>query len=79
MVDRRGHRLVVDRVRDLRAAPLLAGARGRPGIDLAALARLGTDVAALALAHNLALVELNPVIARPDGLSVVDALVQRAG
>jgi acetyl-CoA synthetase len=69
---------IVERLRALRAAPLLAGARGRPAVDLTAVGRLAADVAALAIAERLALVELNPVIARPDGVSIVDALIQCA-
>jgi succinyl-CoA synthetase beta subunit len=57
---------------------LLTGARGQPGVDLAALGQLAADVARLAVAEDLALVELNPVVARPDGVTVVDALIQRA-
>jgi len=34
-------------------------------------------VAELSLAEDLELVELNPVFARPDGVSVVDAVIRR--
>jgi acetyl-CoA synthetase len=71
-------RMIRERIAALRAAPLLTGARGQPGVDLEALGRLAADVAHLAMAEGLALVELNPVIARPDGLTVADALIQLA-
>jgi acetyl-CoA synthetase len=69
--------MIAERIDGLRAAPLLTGGRGRPGVDLAGLGRLAADVADLAAAEDLALIELNPVIAWPDGVTVVDALVQR--
>jgi hypothetical protein len=61
----------------LRGAALLRGARGRPGVDLRALERLIVQVGKLALALGDRLVELdlNPVIARPDGAVIVDQLV----
>jgi len=65
------------RLARLRGAPLLAGGRGRPGVDLDALAGLAVAVADLAAAADLALVELNPVFARPDGVTVVDAVIRR--
>jgi acetyl-CoA synthetase len=69
---------VRERIARLRAAPLLTGARGRAGVDLDAVGRLAAAVARAALDHDLALVELNPVIARPDGAVAVDAIVRRA-
>ncbi|GIJ73749.1 acetate--CoA ligase family protein [Virgisporangium ochraceum] len=62
---------VRDALRRLRAAPLLAG------VDLDALADLATRLAALARDADLDLVELNPVIARPDGATAVDAVIRR--
>jgi acyl-CoA synthetase (NDP forming) len=61
----------------LRGAALLRGARGRPGVDLRALERLIVQLGKLAAALGDRLVELdlNPVIARPDGLVIVDQLV----
>jgi acetyl-CoA synthetase len=70
--------MVASRIGELRAGALLTGFRGRPAVDLAALGRLCADVAILAVEQELALIELNPVIARPDGVIVVDALIQRA-
>jgi acetyl-CoA synthetase len=65
------------RLERLRGAPLLAGGRGRPGVDLDALAGLAVAVADLAACADLSLVELNPVFARPDGVTVVDAVIRR--
>lgn len=59
---------------ELRMAPLLGGVRGQAGVDLAALAgavsafsRLVADVGALRE------IELNPLMAGPDGTIAVDA------
>ena len=69
---------MVERALDrLAGAPLLRGGRGRPTIDRSAVARLAAAVGELLLAENLDLVELNPVIAGPDGAIAVDALIRR--
>jgi hypothetical protein len=64
-------------LRSLRGAPLLEGVRGRPAIDLDAVVR-----AALALADFardagdlVAEVDVNPLIAYPNGAVAVDALI----
>lgn len=63
-------------VRSVRAAPLLLGHRGQPPADLAALEDLLMRVATLAdTVPELSELDLNPVIVRSDGLSVVDAKV----
>ncbi|GAA1012745.1 acyl-CoA synthetase [Acrocarpospora pleiomorpha] len=64
-------------VRRLRAAPLLVGGRGRPPGDIRALAETAATVGAMALDEGLDLVELNPVFVRPDGVTVVDAVIRR--
>jgi acetate---CoA ligase (ADP-forming) len=64
-------------LRSLRGFPLLAGTRGRPAADLAALGRLASRAGELALAEGLELLELNPVFARPDGAEAIDALAVR--
>jgi acyl-CoA synthetase (NDP forming)/GNAT superfamily N-acetyltransferase len=63
-------------IRSIRAAPLLLGHRGAPAADLAALqdtllrvSRLADDL------PQVAELDLNPVIARPDGAHVVDARI----
>ncbi|MER7370042.1 acetate--CoA ligase family protein [Nonomuraea wenchangensis] len=60
----------------LRAAPLLAGSRGLPPVDLAALVKLLLAVGGpggLWERLELGEFELNPVIATPDGVTAVDA------
>jgi acetate---CoA ligase (ADP-forming) len=61
----------------LRAAPLLSGARGRPPVDLPALAQVIAAFSrmAAALGDDLAEVDVNPLLAGPDGVVAVDALV----
>jgi acetyltransferase len=62
---------------DLRLAPLLHGHRGRPGVDLGAVARAIEAIAALAatLGPDLDALEVNPLVAHPDGVTAVDALL----
>ena len=62
---------------ELRLAPVLHGHRGAPGADLDAVARAveGVAAAAAALGPDLEALEVNPLIARPDGVVAVDALL----
>ncbi|MFE5402987.1 acetate--CoA ligase family protein [Streptomyces sp. NPDC056580] len=62
----------------LRGAPLLLGYRGRPGADVDAVA---TAVAALSrfaagLGDRLAELEINPLIAHPNGVSAADLVLR---
>ena len=67
---------VRERLGSLRAAPLLRGVRGRPGVDLDALARIVTAIGDLLVADpSIAEIDCNPVIAGPGGAFAVDALV----
>ena len=63
----------------LKAAPLLQGFRGAPKADVAALARLISDISVLASRHatEIAEIEVNPVLvhAEGQGVTIVDALV----
>jgi acyl-CoA synthetase (NDP forming) len=60
----------------LRGAPLLAGARGGRAVDRDALADLIVAVGQLAWRRpEIAAIDLNPVIATPDGALAVDGLV----
>jgi acetate---CoA ligase (ADP-forming) len=63
----------------LRGFPLLTGARGRPPVDLDALcalvARFGTLVAGAS--DRLAEIEINPVMAGPDGALAVDCIARQ--
>ncbi len=61
----------------IRAAPLLFGHRGSPAADLGALRDLLLRVSRLADDYpEITELDLNPVIARPDGVFVVDARVK---
>ena len=64
-------------IRSIRSAPLLLGYRGAQPADVAALqqtllrvSRLADDI------PEIAELDLNPVIARPDGVSAVDARIR---
>ena len=60
----------------LRGAPVLLGTRGRRPVDLDALARVVARVSGVAAAHpELVELELNPVLAGPDGVVALDARV----
>jgi acyl-CoA synthetase (NDP forming) len=61
-------------LRSLRGAPLLTGARGRPPLDLPAVARLASGVGAVLIEQRLSLIELNPVVAYERGAVAVDAV-----
>lgn len=57
----------------LRARAVLAGARGRPAVDMAALARLTRRVGVLLAGEDrLSEIDLNPVVATPDRAVTVD-------
>ena len=63
----------------LRGAALLHGVRGRPPVDLDALAALVSRVSHVASAHpELAELEVNPVLASPSGALALDARAVRA-
>jgi acyl-CoA synthetase (NDP forming)/GNAT superfamily N-acetyltransferase len=66
-------------IRSIKAAPLLLGYRGNPPADLEALRDLLLRVSRLADdLPEITDLDLNPVIARPDGIFVVDARVKVA-
>ncbi len=69
----------LDMVREIRALPLLTGARGKPPVDLERLAEAISAVSVFAAAHReeVASVEVNPFIALPKGGCAVDALILR--
>jgi len=67
-------------IREIRAAPMLFGYRGAAEVDTAALAGLLHRVSALAEALPVVTeLELNPVLAGPDGFSVVRVSATVAG
>jgi acyl-CoA synthetase (NDP forming) len=66
-------------LRGVRAAPLLFGHRGSRAVDTAALADLLLRVSRLADdLPEVAELDLNPVIARPDGAHAVDTRIRIA-
>jgi acyl-CoA synthetase (NDP forming) len=62
---------------DLRGAVLLQGARGRPPVDIEKVVEAAMRLAALAmdLGDLIGAIDLNPVVALPDGVVIVDALI----
>jgi acyl-CoA synthetase (NDP forming) len=61
-------------LRSLRAASLLGGARGRPGVDTRAAARALSALSRLAAAHpEIAEIEANPLLVTRTGALVLDA------
>ncbi|HEX2824456.1 MAG TPA: GNAT family N-acetyltransferase [Streptosporangiaceae bacterium] len=64
-------------IHSIRAAPLLLGHPGAPGVDLTALRDLLLRVSQLADdLPQIAELELSPVFARPDGVQAVDARIR---
>ncbi|MFI5669867.1 acetate--CoA ligase family protein [Streptomyces sp. NPDC051704] len=58
----------------LRTAALLKGVRGRPPVDVAAAAAVIERVTTVAAAHpEIAELEVNPLLVRPDGALALDA------
>ncbi len=69
LTDRDAH----DVVRELRTFPLLAGYRGAPPVDIAAVEQTLLRLSALVEAHHeIAEIECNPLIVSPDGAVAVD-------
>ena len=64
-------------LRSLKLFPLLDGYRGAPRCDIAGLEQLLLRVSALVEAHpEVAEMDLNPVVALPDGPLVIDARIR---
>jgi acyl-CoA synthetase (NDP forming) len=66
-------------IEELKIRPLLDGARGRPAVDIDALAETLSRFSAMvcALRDSVKEIDVNPLIAGPDGCIAVDALVVR--
>ena len=63
-------------LRELRGAPLLMGARGRPALDLGAAARAAAALSRFAAAHpEVAEIEVNPLLVLPNGAVALDARI----
>ncbi len=61
---------------EIKGAPLLEGVRGEPPVDFDALCDVVVKVSQLVSDHpEIAELDLNPVIARPDGCTAVDARI----
>jgi len=69
-------------IRSIKGAPLLLGARGRPVADIKALAEMLSQLSAFAVAAGprLQSIDLNPVLAMPQGQGAyaVDAVIEVA-
>ncbi len=69
-----------DLLAGLRSAALLHGVRGRPPVDLEAVAEVVAALSAVAAAHpEIAEIEINPLLAGPDGALALDARIVRQG
>jgi acyl-CoA synthetase (NDP forming) len=72
---------VLDKLAGLRIAPILAGVRGEPPVDLQAVARAAVALGrfAAAQAGRIASIDLNPLIAGAAGAGgwAVDAVIER--
>ncbi|MFE1804575.1 acetate--CoA ligase family protein [Streptomyces sp. NPDC059533] len=61
-------------LRSLRTGALLDGVRGRPAVDVAAAAAVIERITEVAAAHpEIAELEVNPLLVRPDGALALDA------
>ncbi len=69
---------VLEALGGLRIAPVLRGYRGKPGADLGAIARavMAVQDYVVAQAARLDEVEINPLIATPNGAVAADALIR---
>ncbi len=69
---------VLEAAQRLRLWPLLNGYRGRPGADMAAVARIAVQLGARMLADDtLEEIEINPILVRAEGAVAVDALIRK--
>ena len=64
-------------IREIQGFPILEGVRGVKPADLGALARLLSKISAFAAANaeRIESIDLNPVLALPDGVAPLDALI----
>ncbi len=67
---------IVQELERLKAAPVLHGLRGQPGVDLAAVARVVAAIGAQMRANpDIAEIDINPLVAYPDRVLALDALL----
>lgn len=62
---------------ELQGAPLLYGSRGTQPVDTAAIAMAASRIGELLVEEGLTLIEVNPLIAGPNGAIAADALIRR--
>jgi acetate---CoA ligase (ADP-forming) len=71
-----GEEAILAALRRLRAAPVLAGMRGKPPLDVRAAARILAVLGALIDATpSISEIELNPLTLYPEGAVALDALI----
>ncbi|MGW3119108.1 acetate--CoA ligase family protein [Streptomyces sp. NPDC001107] len=71
---------IVDELRQLRSAALLGPFRGRPAVDVEAVARVVSTIGGLMLARpEIEEIDINPLVARPDGITALDVLLTTTG
>ena len=67
---------IVAELQQLKAAPLLHGLRGAPGVDLQAIAHVVALLGAQMLAdEHISEIDINPLLAYPDRVLALDALL----
>jgi acyl-CoA synthetase (NDP forming) len=67
---------IVDECHRLRGAAMLRGGRGRPAVDVAALADVASRIAtAMQARSEIVEIDLNPVVVLPQGAIALDALI----
>lgn len=68
-----------DMLQSLHISPALDPYRGKPGIDRRAVAKAIANLSRLIseYQHTIAAIDINPVIATPEGVVAVDALISR--
>ncbi|HEV50960.1 MAG TPA: acetyl-CoA synthetase, partial [Thermoprotei archaeon] len=66
----------MDMIDEIKAAPILNGVRGSKPVDKIALAKLITSVGALMVENKeISSLDLNPVMATPEGAVAVDSRI----
>lgn len=67
---------IVDEISSLKSAALLKGARGTKSVDIKAIAQVVMKISDLIVSNErISEVEINPLIAREDGVFALDALI----
>ncbi|MEJ1179580.1 MULTISPECIES: acetate--CoA ligase family protein [unclassified Pseudarthrobacter] len=70
---------IAENLRLLRSYPVLEGARGKRGVDIKAFAHLIKEAGRLLITHpEIDDIDMNPVLATPDGLFLADGVITKA-